>query len=65
MKRLLFIIKGTSFKNKPCLFWFPVDKVCQRLVEGLWFSVGTTISSTNKIGRRNISGILLKVALTP
>ena len=30
---------------------------------GLWFSQGTPVSSTNKIDRYDITGILLKVAL--
>jgi hypothetical protein len=33
------------------------DKVCQ------WFSPGTPVSSTNKTDHRNITEILLKVAL--
>jgi len=33
------------------------DKVCQ------WFSPGTSVSSTNKADRHNITEILLKVAL--
>jgi hypothetical protein len=39
------------------------DKVCQWLVTGQWFSLGTPISSTNKTDSRNIAEILLKVAL--
>jgi len=30
---------------------------------GLWFSLGTTVSSTNKTDCHNITEILLKVAL--
>jgi hypothetical protein len=40
-----------------------VIKVCQRLVAGQWFSLSTTVSSTNKTDRRDIANILLKVAL--
>jgi hypothetical protein len=39
------------------------DKVCQWLTTGLWFSLGTPVSSTNKTYRHDIAEILLKVAL--
>ena len=39
------------------------DKVCQRLAKGQWFSPGTSVSSTNKTDRHDITEILLKVAL--
>ena len=39
------------------------DKVCQWLVTGQWFSLGTPVSSTNKTDSLNIAEILLKVAL--
>jgi hypothetical protein len=39
------------------------DKVDQLLAHGRWFSPGTPISSTSKIGRHDIAEILLKVAL--
>ena len=39
------------------------DKVCQWLAAGLWFSLGTPVSSTNKTDRHAITEILLKVAL--
>ena len=39
------------------------DKVCQWLVSGRWFSLGSSVSSTNKIDRHNITEVLLKVAL--
>jgi len=39
------------------------DKVCQRLAAGLWFSPGTSVSSTNKTNCHNITEILLKVTL--
>ena len=38
------------------------DKVCQWLATGLWFSLGTPVSSTNKSDRHDITEILLKVA---
>jgi hypothetical protein len=41
------------------------DKVCQWLVTGLWFSLGPTVSSSNKTNRNDITEILLKVVLTP
>jgi hypothetical protein len=41
-----------------------VIKVYQLLAHGWWFSLGTTASSTTKIGRHDdIAEILLKVAL--
>jgi hypothetical protein len=39
------------------------DKVCQWLSTGLWFSLGTPVSSTNKTDRHDIAEILLKVVL--
>jgi hypothetical protein len=39
------------------------DKVYQLLAQGRWFSPGTLASSTTKTGRRDITEILLKVAL--
>jgi hypothetical protein len=39
------------------------DKVCQWLATVLWFSAGPPVSSTNKSDRRDITEILLKVAL--
>ena len=37
------------------------DKVCQWLAEGVWFSMGTPVSSINKTDCHNITEILLKV----
>ena len=37
--------------------------VCQWLVTGRWFSLGTPVSSTNNIDRHDIIEILLKVTL--
>jgi len=39
------------------------DKVCQWLATGRWFSSGPPVSSTNKVDRHDITGILLNVAL--
>ena len=39
------------------------DRVCQWLVTGQWFSLGTLVSSTNKTDHHYITEILLKVAL--
>ena len=36
------------------------DKVCQWLATGRWFSPGTSVSSTNKSDRHDITKILLK-----
>jgi hypothetical protein len=40
-----------------------VDKVCQLLTTGQWFSPGTLVSSTNKTDRHDITEILMKVVL--
>jgi hypothetical protein len=40
------------------------NKVCQWLTAGRWFSMGTSVSSTNKTNRHGITEILLKVALS-
>jgi hypothetical protein len=37
--------------------------LCHKSLTGWWFSLGTTISSTNKTDRHDIAEILLKVAL--
>ena len=39
------------------------DKVCQWLAEGLWFYLGTLVSSTDKTDCHNVTEILLKVTL--
>ena len=39
------------------------DNVCQRLAAGRWFYMGTSVSSTKKTDRHDITEILLKVAL--
>ena len=41
------------------------DKVCQLPAQGRWFSPGTPASSTSKTYRRDMTEILLKVALNP
>ena len=41
------------------------DKVSQRLATGLWLSLGTPVSSTNKTDHHDITEILLKVVLNP
>ena len=38
-------------------------KVCKWLATGQWFSLSTSVSSTNKTDRHDITEILLKVAL--
>jgi len=40
------------------------DKVCQWVVAGRWYFPGTTVFSTNKTGRDDITEIWLKVALS-
>jgi hypothetical protein len=40
------------------------DKAYQLFAHGRWFSPGTPASSTTKTGRHDITGILLKVALS-
>ena len=39
------------------------DKVCQWLTTGLWFSLGTPVSSTNKTECSDITEIFTKVAV--
>jgi hypothetical protein len=39
------------------------DKVCQWLETGRWFSPGTSVSSSNKTDRHDITEILFNVAL--
>jgi hypothetical protein len=39
------------------------EKVCQRLAAGRWFYMGTSVPSTKKTDRHDITEILLKVAL--
>ena len=39
------------------------DKVCQWLTAGRWFSLGTSVSSSNKTDHHDVTEILLKVAL--
>ena len=76
---LLFNVKGSSISAifitrisykklalryvnlwKYTLSW---KKVCQWLVAGWWFSLGTPVSSSNKTDGHDISEILLKVVL--
>jgi hypothetical protein len=40
-----------------------INKVCQWLATGQWFSLGTPVSSINKTDRHDVTEILLKVAL--
>ena len=40
------------------------DKVCRWLATGRWFSLGPSVSSTNKADCHEITEILLKVALS-
>ena len=51
--RILFVARYTTL----------CDKVCQWYATGRWFSPNTPVSSTNKTDRRDITEILLKVAL--
>ena len=39
------------------------DNICQWFAAGLWFSLGTPVSFTNKTDRHDITEILLKVVL--
>ena len=40
---------------------YNIDKVCQWLTTGRWFSPGTPVSSTNKTNLHDVTEILLKV----
>ena len=58
--------KRCEFESRSCwgvLDTILCDKVCQWRATGRRFSPGTPISSTNKTDRRDITEILLKVAL--
>jgi hypothetical protein len=41
-----------------------LDKVCESLATGQWFSPDILVSSTNKTDRHDITEILLKMALS-
>ena len=43
---------------------YKCDRVCQWLATGLWCTLSTLVSSTNKTDRQNITEIMLKVALS-
>jgi hypothetical protein len=70
-----YVWYGSTYHYYSCEFqshslWGVLDKtlcdqVCQWLAADLWFSPGTSVSSTNKTDRHNITEILLKVALNP
>ena len=76
---LITLLWGTMIACNQCLsplklwVWIPLrqgvlditlnDKVCQWLAASLWFSPGTSVSSTNKTDCHDITEILLKVAL--
>jgi hypothetical protein len=59
----------SAYYQKRCEFesrsWRGVidTTLCDRIVTGRWFSLGTPVSSTNKTSRHDISEILLKVEL--
>ena len=53
------------YKNRLRLTCIAHDKVCQLPAQGRWFSPGTLASSTSKTDRRDMTEILLKVALNP
>ena len=55
---------GPALENKNYYYYYTTcDEVCQWLVAGQWFSLGTPVPSTNKSACHNITEILLKVAL--
>jgi hypothetical protein len=63
---LFSIISLSMFKS--CSWWSALDTtscddVCQWLATGLWFTLGTPVSSSNKIDLHDIIKILLKVVL--
>ena len=53
------------YKNVLRLTRIARDKVCQLPAQGRWFFPGTPASYTSKTDRRDITEILLKVALNP
>ena len=55
-------LSSTQVQKKGALDSQPqVEKVCQLLALGRWYSPGTPASSTTKTGRHDIAEILLKV----
>ena len=62
---LIFFIYLFLFFLFHFVYFFAIlcDKVCQWLAARRWFSLGTPVSSTNKIDRHDITEIVLKVAL--
>ena len=60
---LKLCVRTTPFMPRCTRYNIKVDKVCQRLATGWWFSPGPPVSSTNKTHRHDITEILLKVAL--
>ena len=68
----VFIYKTRIFVSFYCTFplWFQIsldttlcDEVCQWFAAGLWISLGTLVSFTNKTDRHDITEILLNVVL--
>jgi hypothetical protein len=57
----LWVFKSHSWQG--VLDTILCDEVCQWLAAGLWFSICTPFSSTNKTDRHDITEILLKVPL--
>ena len=59
-----FTSRFVNYKKRCTRFTAASDIVYQLLAHGLWFSPGTTASSTTKTGRHDIAEILLKVVLS-
>jgi hypothetical protein len=57
--------QNSEFKEylSPYIHVLTIDKICQWLATGRWFSMGTSVSSINKTDHHDITEILLKVAL--
>ena len=53
----VIVLIDLSWTGEHYFMWYNIDKVCQR------FSLGTLVSSTNKIDSNNMTEILLKVVL--
>ena len=60
---LEFLPDFVLYKNRLHLTCIAHDKVCHLPAQGQWFSLGALASSTSKNYHRNMTEMLLKVAL--
>ena len=60
---ICMVCRTNIFSWSPATVTTCINKVCQWLAAGLWFSPGTPVSSTNKTNRQDTTEISLKVAI--